>query len=72
MTNARILGGASDLAHCVRPEAGHLWYDGRADYIGLSPLCSRDGSRATFSACYREWLEDAAAGIATAMRSTYA
>jgi hypothetical protein len=41
------------------PEAGHLWYDGRADYSGLSPLCSRDGSRATFGAWYREWLQDA-------------
>ncbi len=50
------------------PEAGHLWYDGRADYSGLSPLCSRGGSRATFGAWYREWLEDALAGIATAKR----
>jgi hypothetical protein len=39
-------------------EAGHLWRDGRADDTGLSPLCSRDGSRATFSSWYLEWLED--------------
>jgi len=50
-------------------EAGHLWYDGRADYTGLSPLRSRDGSQATFGIWYREWLEDALAGIAAAKRT---
>jgi hypothetical protein len=51
------------------PEAGHLWYDGRADYTGLSPLFSRDGSRAMFGGWYREWLEDALTGTAPAKRT---
>lgn len=40
-------------------EAGHVWYDRRADYSGLVPACLRDGSRATFSSWYAEWLDDA-------------
>ena len=39
-------------------EAGHLWRDGRADYTGLSPIKLHDGSRATFSECYSEWLDE--------------
>jgi hypothetical protein len=39
-------------------EMGHLWRDGRADDTGLSPLPLKDGSRATFSSWYREWLEE--------------
>lgn len=39
-------------------EAGHVWRDGRADYTGLSPICTRDGSKAAFGAWYMEWLED--------------
>jgi len=38
-------------------EAGHVWYDGRADYTGLSPLLTKDGVRASFSSWYLEWLE---------------
>jgi hypothetical protein len=41
------------------PQAGHLWHDGRSDYSGLKPLRLADGSRATFSTWYGEWLEDA-------------
>jgi len=37
--------------------AGHLGHDGRADYTGLGPLLLADGSRATFSLWYAEWLE---------------
>lgn len=40
-------------------EAGHLWYDGRADGSGISPLTDKNGSRATFASWYGEWLEDA-------------
>lgn len=40
-------------------EAGHVWFDQRADYKGLSPVLLKDGSRATFSAWYSEWLEEA-------------
>jgi hypothetical protein len=39
--------------------AGHLWRDGRADNSGLTPLQVADGSMATFSVWYVEWLEDA-------------
>jgi hypothetical protein len=39
--------------------AGHLWRDGRADNTGLTPLRVTDGSMATFSVWYVEWLEDA-------------
>ena len=41
------------------PESGQLWEDGRADYTGLFPLLLKDGSRATFSSWYGEWLVDA-------------
>ncbi len=40
-------------------EAGHLWYDWRADYRGLAPVCLKDGSRATFSSWYADWLDSA-------------
>jgi hypothetical protein len=39
-------------------EAGDLWHDRRADYRGLSPVTLKNGSRATFSSWYSEWLED--------------
>ena len=39
-------------------EAGHIWRDGRADYTGLSPLLLKDGSRATLSWWYWEWLDE--------------
>lgn len=41
------------------PEAGYLWDDGRASDAGLAPVKLKDGSRATFSSWYREWLEEA-------------
>ncbi len=40
-------------------QEGRLWYDGRADRTGLSPLLLSDGTPATFSRWYTEWLEDA-------------
>jgi len=40
-------------------QAGSLWRDGRADCTGLSPLLLANGSPATFSLWYREWLEEA-------------
>jgi hypothetical protein len=43
----------------VDEDAGHLWYDGRADYTGLKPVQLKNGSPATFGAWYMEWLEDA-------------
>jgi hypothetical protein len=40
-------------------QAGYLWRDSRADYAGLTPLCLRNGTGATFSSWYNEWLEAA-------------
>ncbi len=40
-------------------QAGCLWRDGRADCTGLSPLRLANGSPATFSLWYIEWLEEA-------------
>lgn len=40
-------------------QAGHLWFDRRADDNGISPLISNNNLRATFSAWYQEWLDDA-------------
>jgi SMI1/KNR4 family protein SUKH-1 len=38
-------------------QAGHVWEDGRSEYTGLKPLRLNDGSVATFSGWYVEWLE---------------
>jgi hypothetical protein len=40
-------------------QTGRLWRDSRADYTGLAPLLLADGSPATFSLWYNEWLENA-------------
>jgi hypothetical protein len=37
-------------------KAGHLWYDGRAEQSGLSPLRNADGSPTTFAMWYEDWL----------------
>jgi hypothetical protein len=44
-------------------QIGRLWLDGRAENAGLRPLLLRNGSPATFSAWYDEWLTDALATI---------
>jgi hypothetical protein len=36
--------------------AGHLWYDGRVERSGLSPLLNADGSPTTFAMWYEDWL----------------
>jgi hypothetical protein len=41
-------------------ETGHLWYDGRASDAGLGPMVLKDGTRATFTKWYEQWLHDAA------------
>jgi hypothetical protein len=38
-------------------QAGHLWYDKRADLDGVKPLTQNDGSPLTFDAWYEQWLE---------------
>ena len=40
-------------------QAGRLWFDGRAEYSGIKPLKLEDGSYATFSSWYSEWLNGA-------------
>jgi hypothetical protein len=40
-------------------QAGRLWHDGRSDYTGIKPLRLADGSPATFSSWYDEWLSQA-------------
>lgn len=44
-------------------QAGRLWHDGRSDYAGLRPLKLADGSPATFSLWYNEWLDGALASM---------
>ena len=43
------------------PQAGHLWDDRRTEYAGLRPVRLKDGSAATFTAWYEEWLSDSLA-----------
>ncbi len=40
-------------------QSGFLWRDGRAELSGLNPLLLRDGSPATFTSWYEEWLRTA-------------
>jgi hypothetical protein len=40
-------------------QAGRLWHDGRSELTGVKPLRLADGSHATFSLWYSEWLEQA-------------
>jgi hypothetical protein len=40
-------------------QAGRLWHDGRSDRTGVKPLQLPDGSAATFSLWYSEWLHSA-------------
>jgi len=65
--SSALMNGAFPICHrgcalrlwlvATGAEAGHVWRDGRADFSGLSPLLTKDGSRATFSSWYLEWLE---------------
>jgi hypothetical protein len=48
---------ASAVARGQGEESGNVWFDGRADYSGLSPVSLKNGSRATFSSWY-SGLED--------------
>jgi hypothetical protein len=39
-------------------QAGKLWEDRRSEYGGLRPVRLADGSAATFSQWYNEWLDN--------------
>jgi hypothetical protein len=39
-------------------QAGKLWKDGRSESSGLKPVRLADGSAATFSEWYQEWLDE--------------
>lgn len=38
-------------------QAGRLWRDRRAEFMGLEPVLDADGAPATFSGWYNEWLD---------------
>jgi hypothetical protein len=67
--NSSLVNGAIPICHagCALriwlvlsgEQGGRLWRDGRSDDTGLSPVQLADGSPATFSAWYIEWLETA-------------
>jgi hypothetical protein len=47
-------------------EAGKLWEDGRSEYSGLRPVRLADGSAATFSEWYEDWLDKCFATVGQA------
>lgn len=47
------------------PEAGKVWYDGRADDAGLRPHQGAHGRHLTFGAWYEQWLDRSLAGLRT-------
>lgn len=67
--NSALVNGAIPICHqgcalriwlvVTGVQAGHLWHDGRSDYTGMTPLRLSDGTPATFSPWYSEWLENA-------------
>lgn len=67
--SACLMNGAIPICHegcalriwlvVTGQQAGLLWRDGRADCTGVKPLKTVTGDRATFSAWYHEWLDEA-------------
>jgi hypothetical protein len=67
--NESLVAGAFPLCHqgcalrdwlvVTGPEAGQVWYDGRAHNEGLRPYERADGRRRTFLDWYIDWLDDA-------------
>src|SRR5215831_15731299 len=66
--NSSMMNGAIPICHqgcalriwlvIAGERAGQLWHDRRSDYKGVAPLLLQDGSVASFSRWYSEWLED--------------
>jgi hypothetical protein len=67
--NSSIVNGAIPICHqgcalriwlvIAGERTGQLWQDKRSDHKGVVPVRLRDGSLATFSNWYCDWLEDA-------------
>jgi hypothetical protein len=65
--NSSLVNGAFPIGHegcalriflvVTGEAAGHLWEDRRSEYGGLRPVRLANGSVATFSGWYEEWLE---------------
>lgn len=64
--SATVVNGALPICHqgcglrimlvVTGDQAGYLWDDRRSEYGGIKPICLADGSPATFSGWYDEWL----------------
>ncbi len=39
-------------------QTGHLWRDRRAEFMGVERVLTADGTHATFSRWYNQWLDD--------------
>lgn len=67
--HASLMNGAVPICHegcalriwlvVAGEQAGRLWRDRRAEYMGVEPMLTSDGAPATFSRWYDEWLERA-------------
>jgi len=65
--SAALVNGAFPICHqgcalrillvVTGDQAGYLWCDKRSDYGGIKPIRLADGSPATFSGWYGEWLD---------------
>lgn len=65
--SASLMNGAVPICHegcalriwmvVTGEQTGRLWRDRRAEYMGVEPVLLADGSPATFSRWYNEWLD---------------
>ena len=66
--SSELMNGAFPICHegcalrvwmvVTGDQAGRLWEDRRSEYAGLRPVRLADGSAATFSEWYKEWLDN--------------
>lgn len=73
--HASLMNGAVPICHegcalriwlvVAGEQAGRLWRDRRAEYMGVEPVLTADGAPATFSRWYDEWLESAVRAAAS-------
>jgi hypothetical protein len=79
--NASLMNGAVPICHegcAIRiwfavagEQAGRLWRDRRAEYMGVEPVLTADGAPATFSRWYDEWLESAVRAAALTVETSH-